>query len=466
MAFQLDSSLNLNTVAVAAASIAAASVVWWRRYRRLARLRVRVAAIHAVSEDILSAASPAEVLSTLGLRLSGILGPCTASLEPAAASGAALALPMRVRGEQVGSLALQGLDASMLQPDERNALAHLANQAAICLRLLDERRLHEQILRGEQLGVAGQLVASIAAELRAPLAHIAALSREHNLEPAAAEALTAIETLDRLISFGRPDLARVQHFDLNESVRGLIEFRSRAWHLEMLAVETALAPGELYVVGARGQVEHALLMLLVSAEQSLAAAGAHSLHVSTALHGERAALTIAFDAPGPDDAAGHAIICGVMETHGGSFRSGRRDGVTSFEVELPLSTGSESPATATRARHGVTRSLTLLVAHHDAAELHALVDALAMRGHRVVVADSAGQTLDRVSRIHFDALLAASKLGDLDWTTLAARAAGHVAAVGLLLGSGEAAPAGVAALHLIPDDEELDTVLARLGAGA
>jgi hypothetical protein len=464
MAFQLDSSLNLTTAATAAISMALASVVWWRRYRRLARLRARVARIHAVSEEILDALSPAEVVTTLGRNLSEILGPCTAAVEAGGAPEGTLALPMRVRGERAGTLVLRGLDADALHADERDALAHVANEVAICLRLLDQRRLREQILRGEQMGVAGQLVSSIAAELHAPLSRIAALAREQNNEQAMTETALALETLDRLISLGRPDLARVQRFDLNQLVRSLIEFRSRAWRLELLTVETELSSGELPVVGARGQIEQALLNLLVRAEQALSTATERALSIKTDMRGGRAGLLIAFTAPvvSDEEDAGLSVARGVVESHGGRMRAGE----TGFDLELPLNSGSESLSGAAPQPSRATHPLTLLLAHPDAQALRGLMAGLAARGHRVVEADSAGLALERVSRVRFDALFAARQLADLEWTGLAARAQGQVASVGLLLGAAEAAPPGVAALHLTVDETELDRVLGELNTNA
>jgi len=82
MALDAPAPLTTSTIVTAAISIAAASLVWWHRVRRLTLLRQNVARIHALSEEILSAHSTQEILTQidnslpteLGLRSAAIYG--------------------------------------------------------------------------------------------------------------------------------------------------------------------------------------------------------------------------------------------------------------------------------------------------------------------------------------------------------------------------------------------------------
>jgi hypothetical protein len=80
MALQLDSSLNVTTLTTAFVSIVMASLVWWRRFVRLSRLRERVSRLHTLSEEILGADSPTRIVELLDRRLSAILGPCRSAI--------------------------------------------------------------------------------------------------------------------------------------------------------------------------------------------------------------------------------------------------------------------------------------------------------------------------------------------------------------------------------------------------
>lgn len=497
MAYQLDSSLNATTVTTALVSIGLASLVWWRRFVRLVHLRERVARLHSLSEEILDVDSAARIVELLDRRLSEILGPCrsaiysydaaTGVLEAAAGAAAvppaalqcqkggrpgmtseALYLPMFAQGRGAGVLELRSVQAPELQADERAALRHMANQAAISIRLLGQRQLRDQLLRSEQLGAAGVLVSNIASDLRPPLARILSLAREHGLPEAAAEAGAALETLDRILAIGHPEQARVQPFDLNLAVGQLVEFRSRAWRLRMIAAAVELSPGSLPVLGARGQIEQALLNLIVLAEQHQEESSARRIGLTTQNREGRAILLIAFPAPAPLDAgpvSSLAAVRSLVESHGGGWMQETRNGEARFEISLPLSAAIDTPSEAPAAKASV-HPLTLLLAHPEPASLRPLITALGERGHRGVPAETAGQALDYASRLRFDALFASRSLPDLDWPALAGRAQAGAGLVGLLCGPAELAPAGIASLRVPLDQAELDRVLSDLAETA
>ena len=490
MAFDAPAPLNTTTVVAAAISMAAASLVWWNRVRRLTRLRQTVARIHALTEEILGAHSAQEILNRiesslppeLGLHTAAIFtlsedGALTAaagtpaSLESAqschtersvAVGEAVLSLPMTVQGEARGVLQLSGA-AGNPKEDELVALQHLANQAAIALQLLSQRSLREKLLRSEKLGAVGQLISSIAAELKPPLERIARSGHEE-VEP-------ALDTLDRLISFGRPDQARVHAIDLNGVLRQLLEFRAQPWRLQLIQAEISVPSEPMMVLASRGPIEQSLLSLLVHAEQSLQSASSKHLRVSSTKRGGRARLAITFTAPpaqtGPDTeigAWGLDVTRGLIESHGGELHVESTGGETALTVVLPL---TDTPASASASEtHPEMGSHTLLLVHPDAAALRTAIVFLGGMDQRAVPAVSAAEALECASRFRFDAILATRQLPDLPWQEFAERAREYSPIIGLLSTASDPAPAGVPALRLPADESELQRLLATLEVSA
>lgn len=490
MALDAPAPLTASTILTAAISMAAASFVWWRRVRRLTRLRQTVARIHALTEEILGANSAQEILSCvegalpqeLGLHCAAIFtlseeGALTvaagtpASLESAQnchseravqASESTLSLPMTVQGEARGVLQFSGA-ADNPQQDELVALQHLSNQAAIALQLLSQRNLREKLLRSEKLGAVGQLISSIAAELKPPLERIARSGHEE-VEP-------ALETLDRLISFGRPDQARIHAIDLNTVLRQLLEFRAQPWRLQLVQAELSVPPEPMMVLGSRGPIEQSLLSLLVHAEQSLQDSPSKLLRVTSTKRGGRARLSISFTAPpaqgGPDTeigAWGLDVTRGLIESHGGELHVESTSGETALTVVLPLTDTAASPS-ATEAQPSLGAH-TLLLVHPDAAALRTAIVFLGGMNQRAVPAVSAGEALECAARYHFDAILATRQLPDLSWQEFAERAREYAPVIGLLSTASDPAPAGVPALRLPADESELQRLLATLGVNA
>lgn len=489
MALDPSSPLDTTTLVAAAVSMAAASLVWWNRVRRLTRLRQTVALVHALSEEILGAHSAQEILNCIDASLPAELGLHSAAIFVlnengllTAAAGkpvsveaaehchaernveiheAALSLPMTVQGEARGVLQLSR-EAGHPQQDEMVALQHLSNQAAITLQLLSQRQLREQLLRSEKLGAVGQLISSIAAELRPPLERIARSGH--------GEVETALETLDRLISFGRPDQARIQAIDLNAVLRQLLEFRAQPWRLQLIHIESTVPAEPMMVLASRGPIEQSLLSLLVHAEQSLESAPSKLLRVSSGIRGGHARLVISFTAPpapgGPDaeiGAWGLDVTRGLIESHGGELHVDSTGTETALTVILPL---TDAPSSVVKVDEPpAISSHTLLLVHPDIASLRTTIVFLGAMDQRVVPVVNASEALECASRYHFDAILANRHLPDLSWHEFADRAHEYSPVVGLLATASDPAPPGVPALRLPADETELQRFLTTLETG-
>lgn len=205
--------------------------LWWIRERRLAEQRRGMRALYGLSEQILSARSPSEILHRLITMLPRVtevgsvrlylherrtrslervpshLDPQAFSLpldSPAAPSlcfrnrallaisdirrspfqqpvgnaeppRSAMFIPMIVENETTGVLEI-GYTGGIRQfsPDQQAAAQHLANQVATALKLLEQQSIREQLFRSEKLAAAGQLISGVANELQVPLETMAA----------------------------------------------------------------------------------------------------------------------------------------------------------------------------------------------------------------------------------------------------------------------------------------------------
>jgi signal transduction histidine kinase len=526
------------TIVTAAVSIAAASAVWWLRVRRLTRLRSVIQNIHTISEQILGAGSSAEIQHRLEAGLGPTLKVTSVGLyrydregrrlEHVGANSVpgeglpvltgtttdrvpvvrafeellvvvndvrpgSICVPMVVQDSVEGVMELGYAGAPRtLDQGEQAALQHLANQAAIALKLLEQRLLREQILRSEKLGAAGQLISGVAQELRTPLEFIMELSaklleRPHDpatrteLESLAAQSARASEVLARLVSFGRGEQTRARPLPVNALLRNLMEFREQTWHILGITATAGYAPEEPMIVGAQGQLEQALLSLLLHAEESLAGAEEKRIELHARQRGNWALIEIDYTAQARTDSIsemmshekdekegwGLAVCRGIVEGHGGEIRHRSTASGSRFEVELPLAQAAAEKSGGAASK-GPGRPLSFLLAEPEMAQQRQLLTMLSARGHRVVPSSGGTEALDLIQRLKTDVLIASSRLPDMAWVELMERSRRSVGAFVRLADGyepGVEAPFGAGEGYVLRkpvDDEALDTVLAEL----
>lgn len=472
-------------------SLALMALVFFSRERRLAALRRKIAVIHALSEQILSARNPVEILDKLETELGPVLG-CTrvlfyvhqreaGMLEPvtraAAARVAALSLaapddaktppalrcfraadplsqndpgppargvrcfPMFAQTDLTGVLQIE-YDRAVRghTADESAALHHLANQAAIALKLMDQQLLREQILRGEKLGAAGELISGVAQELRAPLemlserahrvlARVADPGLAGEVRALAEETEKASAALERLVSFSRGDQNRAMPLSVNRLLADLLAFRAQQWKLKSISAAPALAEEDLVVVGARGQLEQALLSLLLHAEHSVSRAGERRIGVSTRARAGRVVIEIDYSAPplaeteSEAGALSLAVCRGVFENHGGSMQQRPSEQRSIVVVDLPL---AQASAAVARGPARSRRTLTAILVEPDGLAQRHVLGLLAARGHRVIPAQNGTEALEYIQRVKFDLLLCSTRMADLAWAELVERSRRYV----------------------------------------
>jgi len=426
--------------------------VWWRRLARMDSVRLKVDALYALSERILDLDTQSgirELVQEALKTIPGVTGVEILEERPSGHPPNAVSLPMTVRGAVSGWLVLSGPNLKLLR-EEESALQHLANQIAIAQALTEQRALQERLLLNERQGALGQLISSVAAELRPPLLRL------RQAPGGGREAEEALNVLDRLLSFTRPEREPQSVVELGALIRGLLELRSEAMRLALVRLEPEIIESPLPVSCSRSQLEQAFLNVLVFAEQSLAAAQHRVIHLSATREDCSHLVRLRLGAP-PDSAAEAllAVSRSVIEAHRGSWRMRCSAQETVLEIRLPA---AAQPA-AEPASKSVPRSLSLLAAVPDPALARQVAEAASACGHRFVPASGGGEALLAASRIPFDAILSVESLPDMEWREFAARARTLSPAFILLTTRGAPPPEALPFLRIPVEPDSLRLVL-------
>ncbi|MCS7314115.1 MAG: GAF domain-containing protein [Bryobacterales bacterium] len=321
--------------------------------------------------------------------------------------------------------------------DEQMMIQHVANQAAIALRLMEEQRVREQLSRTERMAAAGQLLSGVAAELRGPVGAIVRLTEaflyskrgpltDEEMRTIAVEAERAKNILERLVSFIQPDRTEARPVDLRSLLAQMLEFRRPHCALRGIEVHEQLGAEPVWVLGSRGQLERVFLNLLMHAEQALADSFEKRMSVSLSVLARRALVEIAYTASSPHAGStpGRAdtsvliegVIRGIVQSHGGETRLVRVGDVGSrMEVELPLAPERAGVRAGLLGERFVPRLSTVLLVEPDPSARGRLMGLLSSRGYRVVPAASAEQGAELAQRVRFDLVFCASQLPGLSW---------------------------------------------------
>jgi signal transduction histidine kinase len=529
---------------------AAGGVVWWRE-RMLGLQRRTLRGIMSISEDVLDATSPDDIVERLARQARQVVGASDVELFLFSPTDEALqrisghsrdtnsTVPVDTRiGTLAGAAALCFRNRSLLRiPDTRNsailqrdekwlpaaavfvpmfaagelagvlavylhrrtarsnpgqdvALQHLGNQIAASIKLQDRQQMRDQLLRMEKMAAAGQLISGIAHDLRAPLENIGRIARsltdtnglDRELTEIARDAERGLEMIDHLLSFARMEHREARPLDVNALVSSLLELRSSERSIKQVRCENSLPVEPAVVLADRGQLEQAVLTVLVHAEHAAAESLDRKLHVSSRVVGRKILIAVDCSRPASGNSS-HVVNLGdyfgfpvaqvIVQSHGGDLRHMRnaKSGVR-FELELPL---HQASITTHHRMDKPLRILTCLLVEPDVLAQRKLLAMLAARGHRAVPAGNAEQAADMVQRMQFDVFFCAANLAGLNWIELFQRVRRRVWVFGLMLDAydpeaGRIFTAGEGQLLTKPIEErDLDDFLAgvevRLAAG-
>jgi signal transduction histidine kinase len=228
-----------SSLAIALLSLSMALGIWSSRERAMRSQRVRLRAINALAEDVISAETPGEISrklvqvltsklkvndvnlyllnrsnnaldrvpssnhpEPLSISIDSPLGPLSAAValcyrnrsllhipdtrkSPVVDRNeeklpkSVLLVPMFAQQDLLGILALMyDKRGTKLNADDVAAFQHLSNQVATSLKLQEQASMRDQLLRSEKMAAAGQLITGVANELRGPLSAIHTLADE------------------------------------------------------------------------------------------------------------------------------------------------------------------------------------------------------------------------------------------------------------------------------------------------
>ncbi len=267
--------------------------------------------------------------------------------------------PIRILAEKTREIAAGSLDRP-IQVHSSDELAKLARAFEGMAGELRERE--QELVRAEQLATLGKVTTRIAHEIRNPLAAIrltVQMLLKNTTDPQAREDLERILaenerlhlTVDELLGTASPVELQRSPSDLRSTVEDTLGLLARqiAHRSATLATEFADLPP---VPLDRNRFKQVLLNLTLNALDAMPGGG--TLTIRTTRDGDAARVEVIDSGPGiPADLAERAfepfvtsrpggtglglpLSRAIVEKHGGTLRYLRRDGLTVFEIRLPL----------------------------------------------------------------------------------------------------------------------------------
>ncbi|MFN0170167.1 MAG: histidine kinase dimerization/phospho-acceptor domain-containing protein [Bryobacteraceae bacterium] len=368
-----------------------------------------------------------------------------------------LYIPMLTQGEAIGVLQMENSrKARSFSADEKASAQHLANQAGVAVKLLQQRSVREQLARSEKLAAVGRLISGVVNDLRTPLAAISGMAESaiekyrgsqdnHELLVIASEAKRASAIVERLVSFAQPEHVKPEPVEIIGLLRGLIRFREREWKASGIQLRNMLKDQKLFVTASQGQIEQVFLNLLVHAEQSLEDVAEKRIAVRADVLARRVFIEIRYTAAPRQagrrqsledevQALGLDVCKTIITGHSGDLRlvqASERE--SCFEIELPLMQADKpiEAAAAPEFREPSRRLTALLIEPEDWVERQ-LMEVLGSRGYRVVPVHSSDEALDLISRLRFDVVFCSTRIEGLNWVEFFDRARGRIGAFTLL----------------------------------
>jgi signal transduction histidine kinase/CheY-like chemotaxis protein len=359
-------------------------------------------------------------------------------------------------GELFGTFATYYREPRSPQEPEVMLIESAAHLACIAIgRVREEQRnrhLEEQLRHMQKIEAIGQLAGGVAHDfnnLLTPIFVYAGMIRRHyaegderiqKVDGIISAAHKAKELTQKLLSFGRKQMLRMEALDLKEVIDSFHDILRRTIR-EDITIEVRYAPGSAHVLADRGQIEQILLNLAVNAQDAISGNGTVCIETGQVILDDEYArlhpgakpgayllLSFSDNGCGMEDevlrhifepffttkATGHgtglglATVYGIVKQHEGyiEVRSRVAEGTT-FKIYLPESAigarQDEAPQPAPKDAHHGPTDTTILVVEDNEMVREMAVELLESFGFRVLVAEAPSRALEIVDS--YDGLL-------------------------------------------------------------
>jgi signal transduction histidine kinase len=351
---------------------------------------------------------------------------------------AAMFVPMFAQTEAVGVLEIDDKRRGReFSADEQAVAQHLANQIAIGIELRERQSIRDQLFRSEKLAATGQLISSVAGELKAPLAEIeraAGRLRGDAKEVGiiSSQARRAADVVDRLLAFARKEEG-VAPFDLTPVLQALLQSREQAWKERGIRFQNRLSSEPIFVAGSRDHLQQVLLSLITHAEESALKTPEKTVTVRETSLARGVQIEIAFSDPvrmdtdpfGVANSAdggvlGLGVCRSIVRGQGGDLRVVvQPDGIRRFEIELKAELAAAGTQDVSVPLAHVR--ITALLVESDGDFRRRLAALLSEGGHRAVPAATAEEALEIAGRFRFQAIFCSTRLAGMDCVELLER---------------------------------------------
>ncbi|PYN24497.1 MAG: hypothetical protein DMD76_14900, partial [Candidatus Rokuibacteriota bacterium] len=371
---------------------------------------------------------------------------------------AGVAVPLGVRDQPIGVLAVYYRAPRRLSDEEGRVLASIAHQTAMAIekarlyaelqaRLRELQQTQDQLIQADKLKALGTLLSGVAHELNNPLSTIlmsAQLLRTNDaLSDAARERAGAIEgecgrasrIIRELLAFARQRPPERRPVDVNEVIRGALQLQDPDLALKRVRVVTELEPTLRKISADPYQLQQVLLNLFTNAAHALSATARDGvLTVRTAASEEGVSIVVEDNGPGipPEHlrqvfdpffttkpvgegtGLGLSLCIGIIEAHHGRMTvenvltSGAR-----FTIWLPTGQSVEAIEDAP-SDSGLARAADILVIEDQSALRKVMVEVLTLQGHRTVAAATGQAATDLLARDDYDVVILDLRLPDID----------------------------------------------------